>query len=134
MEHILLEQTRHTPKIMFNPANGELEISGTSIPENANDFFEPLLKHLQRYIQSPQHRTTVNINLAYFNTSSSRWIMHILRKLVELSKMKKKLIVNWYFDQNDADSYEAGESYEIILKNNCRRHYYDHIEFHYLAS
>lgn len=134
MEHILLERTRYTPKVMFNPTNGELEISGTSIPENANEFYEPLLGHLQRYIQSPQHRTTVNINLAYFNTSSSKWIMLILRKLVELNKMEKKLVVNWYFNKNDTDSYEAGESYEIILKNNCRRHNNDHIEFHYLVS
>lgn len=134
MEEVVLEQTRTTPKIRFSPGSGQLEISGKSIPENATMFFEPLLKNLQSYMDSPQEETTVTINLDYFNTSTSRWIMLLFRRLVELSKREYKLIINWHYMKDDEESYETGENYEIILRRSSKKFYAEFIEFHYLAS
>ena len=43
MEALILESTPHTPMINFNPLNGEMIIKGRSIPDNADEFWIPVL-------------------------------------------------------------------------------------------
>ncbi len=111
-----IKGTPKTPSIFFNEEEGKIEIKGRSIPENSIEFYKPLVDWLEDYIKDPKDKTEVNIQLEYFNTSSSKCILDIFKKLEGINDTGKDIIINWYYEEDDEDMLEAGEDYESILK------------------
>ena len=112
-----INSTNKTPYIKFDPKNGVLEMTGRSIPENAVEFYKPLVEWLDKYSQNPNEKTVVNVQLEYFNTSSSKCILDVFKKLEDINKKDdKEVIINWYYEEDDEDMLEAGEDYQSILK------------------
>ncbi len=116
MKPIVIEGTPKTPSIKFDPSEGVFEISGRSIPENSVDFYKPLLEWLDLYKEAPLDRTVVKIKLEYFNTSSSKCILDVFKKLESIHKAQNDVEVNWYYEEDDEDMLEAGEDYESIIR------------------
>jgi hypothetical protein len=102
--------------VIFDSEKGILEIKGRSIPENAIEFYKPLVDWLDDYAKTPQKQTDVNIQLEYFNTSSSKCILDVFKKLEAVRKDDNKVTVKWYYEEDDEDMLEAGEDYQSILK------------------
>lgn len=115
MDNLLIESTKKTPEIAFN-ADGRFRISGRSIPEDASRFYDELFDWVYHYSQNPAESTTVDIELEYFNSGSSKALLHILRMLAEFARKGNKLTVNWYYERGDDDIMERGEYYESILE------------------
>ena len=115
MEKINIESTPKTPSISFDFEKGFLEIKGRSIPENSIEFYKPIVESLEKYGSKPQGVTTVNIQLEYFNTSSSKCILDVFKKLESIHKNGNQLVINWYYEQDDEDMLEAGEDYQAII-------------------
>ncbi len=112
-----IQGTNKTPYIKFDPESGELIMKGRSIPENAVEFYKPLVDWLNEYAKNPKDKTTVKIQLEYFNTSSSKCILDVFKKLEEIHKKEgKEVVINWYYEEDDEDMLEAGEDYQSILK------------------
>ncbi len=116
MEPILIDGTPKTPTIKFDSATGVFEIKGRSIPENSVEFYKPLIDWLDLYKETPNNKTIVNIKLEYFNTSSSKCILDVFKKLETIHKAKNEVEVNWYYEEDDEDMLEAGEDYESIIR------------------
>ncbi len=118
MESITIKGTPKTPAIELNVDSGLVEIKGRSIPENAIDFYSPVVEWLDKYADSPLEETVVNIQLEYFNTSSSKCILDVFKKLENIYKQNgyKGIVINWYYEEDDEDMLEAGEDYQSILK------------------
>jgi hypothetical protein len=116
MEPIVIEGTPKTPSINFNSQAGVFEIKGRSIPENSVEFYKPLVDWLEVYRESPLPKTVVDIRLEYFNTSSSKCILDVFKKLEAIHKSKNEVEVNWYYEEDDEDMLEAGEDYESIIR------------------
>ncbi|PXY01168.1 nuclear pore complex subunit [Marinifilum breve] len=116
MNSLVLEGSPKTPSINFNGANGAFLIEGRSIPENSLDFYKPVMEWLDSYINEPQEETKVSIRLEYFNTSSSKCILDVFKKLETVFKRGKKVIINWHYEMDDEDMLEAGEDYQSIVK------------------
>ena len=116
MEPLLIEGTPKTPSIRFEADQGLIEIKGRSIPENSIEFYKPLVDWLEKYSESPGQLTKVNIQLEYFNTSSSKCILDVFKKLESIHKAKHEVIINWYYEEDDEDMLEAGEDYESIIR------------------
>ena len=116
MESISLEGTPKTPTVNLNATTGIIEIKGRSIPENSIEFYRPLVEWLEDYSKEPQKLTTVNIQLEYFNTSSSKCILDVFKKLEAIKKARNEVIINWYYEEDDEDMLEAGEDYESIIR------------------
>ncbi len=115
MEPISIEGTAKTPTIKFEHNNGFLEIKGRSIPENSIEFYKPLIDWLDKYSTSPKSDTNVNIQLGYFNTSSSKCILDVFKKLESIHNKGSQIIINWYYEEDDEDMLEAGEDYQAII-------------------
>ena len=115
MEKINIESTPKTPSINFDFEKGFLEIKGRSIPENSIEFYKPIVESLEKYGSTPSPTTTVNIQLEYFNTSSSKCILDVFKKLESIHKNGNQLVINWYYEQDDEDMLEAGEDYQAII-------------------
>lgn len=113
----LLEKTIKTPYINFDSSTGVFELSGKSIPENSIQFYQPVYEWLDKYVQSPLPKTDLKIQLDYFNTSSSKCIADVFKKLEMIIKNGKgEVNVTWMHDENDEDMEEAGEDYKSIIK------------------
>ena len=116
MEPISIEGTAKTPSVVFNSDKGVIEIKGRSIPENSVEFYKPLVDWLEEYKKNPLPKTNVNIQLEYFNTSSSKCILDVFKKLEAIHKGKNEVEINWYYEEDDEDMLEAGEDYESIIR------------------
>ena len=116
MDSIKIEGTRKTPEINFDAEQGKVLIEGRSIPENSIEFYKPLVDWLEEYGNEPKEKTEVNIKLEYFNTSSSKCILDVFKKLETIHKNNKDVVINWYYEEDDEDMLEAGEDYQSILK------------------
>jgi hypothetical protein len=116
MEPISIEGTPKTPTVKFDANDGVIEIKGRSIPENSIEFYKPLVDWLEEYKNDPLPMTKVNIQLEYFNTSSSKCILDVFKKLETIHKAKHDVEINWYYEEDDEDMLEAGEDYESIIR------------------
>jgi hypothetical protein len=115
MDDFFLEATPKTPKLYFSKDTGEFEISGRSIPENSIEFYKPVINWLDNYIGDPNQRTLLVIKLEYFNTSSSKCLVEILRRL-EILNNQSIVKVKWCYEEEDEDMQESGEDFKEIIK------------------
>ncbi|HAR19846.1 MAG TPA: nuclear pore complex subunit [Cytophagales bacterium] len=116
MESLILQPSAHTPTVSLNAATGVCEFKGRSTPENSVEYYEPIYKWLDAYSANPCPTTTVNIQFEYFNTSSSKCILDVLKKFVKLHNAGQKVQINWFYEAEDDDMKEAGEDYCDILQ------------------
>jgi hypothetical protein len=112
MDNLTIEGSAKTPTIEFK-AEGALLIKARSIPENSIEFYKPLIDWIGTYGSTPKEVTEVNIQLEYFNTSSSKCILDVFKKLETLNGTK--VAINWYYEEDDEDMLEAGEDYQAII-------------------
>ena len=112
MEDLKLEGSAKTPFVEFN-SKGELLLKGRSIPENSIEFYKPIIEWIDNYSQSVNENTVLSVQLEYFNTSSSKCILDVFKKLETLSGTE--VSVKWYYEEDDEDMLEAGEDYEAII-------------------
>lgn len=117
MEPLHLEGTDKTPLVRFDPNTGSLEISGCSIHENSDRFFSPVLDRVEAYAKAPARRTVVRIALTYFNSSSAKYLLDMLRLLDEAHAAGLSSVnLEWVFEEGDLDMQEAGEDYKGLLE------------------
>lgn len=116
MDNIIIEGTPKTPSVNFNYEKGAIEIKGRSIPENSIEFYKPMVDWIEKYGEKPQKKTEVNIQLEYFNTSSSKCILDVFKKLEAIYKQDYDVVINWYYEEDDEDMLEAGEDYQSIIR------------------
>ncbi|MEQ1734264.1 MAG: DUF1987 domain-containing protein [Bacteroidia bacterium] len=111
-----IEGTPKTPVIKFDPATGKLDLKGRSIPENSIEFYKPLIDSLELFSTAATKEMSVNIHLEYFNTSSSKCILDVFKKLEHIHKGgSSNVLINWHYEQDDEDMLEAGEDYQAII-------------------
>ena len=109
MNKISLEGSPKTPSVNFDAEKGMIEIKGRSIPENSIEFYKPLVDWLEEYAKQAKSLTNVNIQLEYFNTSSSKCILDVFKKLEAIHNNGNETVINWYYEEDDEDMLEAGE-------------------------
>jgi hypothetical protein len=109
MAALHLEGTPKTPTVSFDDASGLLELKGRSIPENSIEYYKPLIA------RDPRPRTTLHVQLEYFNTSSSKCILDVFKKLEMIRVTGNEVTVLWHYEQDDEDMLEAGEDYRAII-------------------
>lgn len=116
MEKISIQGSPKTPTVNFDPVRGYLEIRGRSIPENSVDFYQPLFDSLGVYASKPQSATNVKIDLEYYNSSSSKCIVDLLKVLENIQASHSGVTINWYYDKDDKTMHDAGEDYQNLIK------------------
>ena len=112
MERIKIAESSKAPRILLDPEDGILIISGKSIPENADDLYTPLLDGISRYFSEIDKPLSTTIDLEYFNTASARKLM-LLFKMLE----GKNSSVEWVYEEGDLDMKECGEDYKAIVND-----------------
>lgn len=115
MNNILLDGSPKTPTVHFDANSGILELRGRSIPENSIEFYRPLIEWIDQYARTPVASTQLRVQLEYFNTSSSKCILDLFKKLEAIRKAGNEVVVLWHYEADDEDMLEAGEDYQAII-------------------
>lgn len=115
METLRLEQTDDSPLVILDPADKLFEMSGKSLPEDAVDFYQPILDWLGAYRKEPLDRTIFDLRLIYFNTASSKLIMDILLIFEEMVEEGHEVLIRWHAPKSDEDMQEAGREFEEMI-------------------
>lgn len=117
MEPYVLSPTDKTPAVRFDTAAGTLEITGCSIHENADRFFKPLLDQVESYCAQPARKTVVRLGLTYFNSSSAKYVLDLLKLLDEVHMTGQgSVLLEWTYEEGDLDMQEAGQDYKALLE------------------
>jgi hypothetical protein len=111
MNNLVLDATKVTPRVHFDGASGVLEIEGDSYPEHSLQFYQPVFKWLDDFIQRMTIPIAFHFKLSYFNTSSSKCILNILEKLEEASRNGRQVSLHWHYREDDEDIRESGEEF-----------------------
>ncbi len=113
MDTLKIDATTSTPEINFDPNTNILNFSGKSYPENVSEYYGPVFKWLDEYIKSlGDEEVSVNMELIYFNSSSSKVLMDFFDLLEEACENGKKITVNWIFDAENDSAQEFGEEFQ----------------------
>lgn len=115
MKGYFIKSTKVTPSVYFNPNKGLLDIRGKSSPENPLTFYNHLYTSLDQFAKSENTTLSLNIAFEYFNTSSSKCLYGLFKKLDAVNKMGKNVNVNWYYEDGDEDMMEAGEDLSFLF-------------------
>jgi hypothetical protein len=107
LKNIFIEPTSKTPQIDLNHLTGELILSGRSIPENAAELYDGILKWVIQYSANPRTITNLRFNLEYFNTASSIWLAKIVKALCSMKDSEYTLMIHLYFHIEEFDSMEV---------------------------
>ena len=115
MDILNIDGTRENPTIVCDPDKGLIKIQGVSIGEDPlMQIYSPVLRWLEQYKDHCKPLTTLNIHLKYINTSSSRSLLHVFKRLrnIQLETIDAKVVVNWYYTKQDEEMLEKGEIFK----------------------
>ncbi len=117
MDSLKIASTKYTPEVSLNLDTHVLEIKGECYPENTTVFFQPIFDWLKNYLTTLENQhVTFNIELVYFNSSSSKALINLFDVLEGASKKGKQVMVNWIYETDDEDMKEFGEEFEEDLE------------------
>lgn len=111
MEPIKIKGTSDTPKVECN-LDGSITLTGKTLTEDPLAFYKPIIDWIA-LLTTPT--ITINIQLEYMNTASSKEIYSLLKTAKE-NESKQNLVINWYYESTDEDSLEIGQEFESMLE------------------
>jgi hypothetical protein len=112
MDALTITATKSTPAIFFDPTTNKIQIKGESFPENTARFYEPIWSTIRDYLNLGEAgQLVVEIELTYFNSSSSKALMNFFEMLENASGKGKDVVVNWLYHPQNETSQEAGEEF-----------------------
>jgi len=118
MNNLEIHRTKTTPEINFNSSANILYIKGESFPENTSEFYAPVFEWIEHYLSIVTDQSVVvNIELIYFNSSSSKVLMDLFDLLEESVDDGKDIIVNWRYDEDNEMAVEYGEDFMEDLES-----------------
>jgi SiaC family regulatory phosphoprotein len=112
MEDIYIKESPTTPEVNFKFETGELEIKGVSIPEDTEEFYNPLIEQLEEYIKTLNPtKIVMSFKLIYVNTSTSAVLGKMIKILEPMESEERDVMVNWYYELEDEDMKDLGEDF-----------------------
>lgn len=117
MNDLNIHKTQSTPTIHFCEAADLLAIRGDSFPENAAKFYAPVLEWLREYIDEiSKQKVTMEFEIVYFNSSTSKIFMTIFDMMEEAVIEGKDITVNWKCNEKNETAIECGEEFKEDLE------------------
>jgi hypothetical protein len=115
MKPLIIQATEDTPEIIFDPENGIFKISNVSLPENAIEFYAPILDWLKKYKEQPNPVTIFDFNIEYLNTASSKQIFELIFLIDKISEYSD-VTIRWHYDVIDEDMHSLGIRFTHLVK------------------
>ena len=115
MDSLRVKGDNVTPSVLCDADKGILEFTGRSIPENANDFFSPVMKWLTEYKSSDKNTLHVIFYLDYINSISYKMIFEMMLVVEEMKILGKEIDILWKYEEDDEEILEEGKNFATKL-------------------
>lgn len=117
MKRLFIEQTVSTLGVDFDPQTATMILRGESYPENAFKFFAPLLEWLNVFLSGLESgvKVTLDIDIVYFNSSSSKALMNVFDMLDAAAKGGVEASIFWRYHVENEIARECGEEFQEEL-------------------
>ncbi len=112
MQALNIEQTKSTPAIRTDEQAGCLFMAGDSYPENSFEFFGDVIAWVRAYLDERTEPLTLELRLAYLNTSSVRAMLDIFDLLEEAHGRGREVAVHWYYDPRNERVAELADEFK----------------------
>jgi len=111
MNNLFIAATTSSPEVDFRFDEHRLSLRGEAYPENAAIYWGEIITALRIYLdKAPVNGTiTVNVALAYFNSSSTKMLFALFGALNEKAEQGATIELNWYHDEEDDTIFEFGQ-------------------------
>jgi len=110
MQTLTLAATQYTPEIKLDPA-GTIALTGKSYPENTFEFYKPVMDWMEEYFEgNAAEKTVVNMEIIYFNSSSSKLFFDFF-DLLDENRDENTIEINWIYDEENESALETGEDF-----------------------
>ncbi|WP_044530160.1 DUF1987 domain-containing protein [Herbaspirillum sp. B65] len=111
MDNLFIAASASSPEVDFRFDQRTLSLKGESYPENAAQFWGDIITSLRRFLADDQEGSsiTVNVALAYFNSSSTKMLFSLFDALNEKAEAGTEVVLNWYHDEEDDTIFEFGQ-------------------------
>jgi hypothetical protein len=110
-----IRETLHTPRVRVFHEEKRITVTGHSRLEDPSLFYEEFMSLIEDCFNDFKTHVSFDFKLNYLNTSSSKWLFHVLKNLQNKYQGKKIITINWYYDMDDEAMQEAGEVYQSLL-------------------
>ena len=112
----IISTTKNTPEVIFDE-KGTIKLTGRLINENPIDFFNLLDEGINEYFFSSADITCLEICLEYINSEGTKHLLETIKKIIQihLKNNMKKIIINWYYKEDDEDMLEKGTFFSSVL-------------------
>jgi hypothetical protein len=111
MDVLRIAATRNTPAILLDPAGKCFRMVGNSLPENAGEFYTPIIERLKEALPGLGNDTSFEFCLPYFNSSSLKAIYLILTEIKKAMDGGQQFEVIWHIEEDDDFMTEAAETF-----------------------
>lgn len=115
LDRIEIKAGVDTPHVLLDPDNLTCEVSGKSYPPDVLKFYEPLMDWLDDFKFLNKEKLEFNFKLDYYNTASSKILLELFYKLEEIAKDGTKILVKWYYPDDDEEMLEVGEEFQRLV-------------------
>ena len=109
-----VKETKTTPLIEID--KGVVTIKGRSIPEDAFEFYEPVLEACKEYVRNPPKHTEITVELDYVNSGSKKYLTNILTVFEQSYLEVSGYNISWCYDEDDEAMLDLGNDLKGILK------------------
>lgn len=110
-----IKETRVTPSAKVLYEERRIVVSGSSRLEDPTSFYEELNQLLDKSINEFKTYAYIDFHINYINSSSSKWLLHILKGLQVKYQGQKIVTINWFYDPDDDSMLEAGEVFRELI-------------------
>ncbi len=118
MQDLHITQGVSHPAVDFGAAGRTLSIRGESFPENASRFYTPVVDWISQYLESAgPGRTVVEMEIIYFNSSTSKIFMMIFDLLDKAVVRGADIVVNWHANRDNQTAIQCGEEFQEDLEH-----------------
>ena len=116
MDDFKINSTEDTPQITFNKSNSVYAIEGKSYPENPSEFYFPIYKQLELFVESTD-KLTIETDLEYINSSSVKMIFAILNLVNKRHTLNPSgsYKVVWKYNSSDTIMENKGKEFQEFL-------------------
>lgn len=122
MKSLIIRGTKSTPTVVLDPAHDHFIFAGNSLPENASEFFAPVIEWLRTNNEALASGRNFIFRLSYFSTSSMKAFYMVLNLIREASIMQGKAhTISWQIEDDDEFMSEAAENFEELLGMSLER-------------
>jgi len=116
MEALFIQATEDTPLVDYSIEKDSFLISERSYPENAVDFYAPVIAWTEELLSQTEQKSYVfDFDFEYLNTASSKQIIKMLLAIEKFIE-KHSITVRWFYEKSDEDMYALGKQYSKFLK------------------